>query len=259
LVIASAFFVAQGIINRRGYFDKLETDLGKNFNQYQAVKGGQRMDLPPPDRDTEFPPGPEIPSPPVEIDLGENVEDPSSCLIYCSTPNLSQVTARGTRTVQSLSLGGGVSFGSGIEVAELAEFLRSVDVQEELTVHNQGFFFEDVLINQDLTVKDKLDVAGNIKAGKNLFVWDEAHFFDNLLVDGSTNLIGILNADGGIEVDGDLFMVDGKTGDVQIAGDLTVTEQTLLNSNVTLGDAPGDVVTVNSRISSHLISTTKYL
>ena len=206
---------------------------------------------------------------------------------------LEYVTLNGASTSQVLSLQNGVFFNTGIQVGELAEFKRSVDIRERLTVGTFAAFKGDVLmykslttygkteLQDDLTVGDedfhvdttagnvgigtlypqeKLDVAGNVKVGKNLLVVDEAHLFDNLLVDGYSEFIGILNANGGIEVDGDRFVVDGKTGSVETAGSLTVEDQTWLNSNVALGDAIGDTLTVNARVGSDLIpkTTTTY-
>jgi hypothetical protein len=84
----------------------------------------------------------------------------------------------------------------------------------------------------------------------------------NLTVSGTATLSGLLNADGGIAVDGAAFTVADITGNTSIAGILEVTGATTLGSlsagdtsiggtltaigNVTFGDAASDVFTVNA-------------
>jgi len=260
LILANTLVFTKGIAAQKGYFVKAgnpDKELA-----YLAIQGNKELDLYPlkPNIDTSS-----------QIVLADYTEDSPSAQNN-TTSTLEEITANGASTTQNLSLQGGVSFGSGIKVKELAEFQSSVLIQERLNVGTLSTFGGDLVaqqdatvygsatINQDLTVgtKDlyvdtvtdrvgigtkhpqrKLDVAGDAKIGGQLLVIEDTHLYDTLTVDGWTKMTGILNADGGIEVDGDRFIVDGKTGDVETKGSMTVEGQTNFNSQVNLS---GDLV-----------------
>ncbi|PIU01461.1 hypothetical protein COT68_03085, partial [bacterium (Candidatus Torokbacteria) CG09_land_8_20_14_0_10_42_11] len=192
---------------------------------------------------------------------------------------LQYVTTNGASTDQILSLRGSF-FSSGVAVGELAQFARSVDIKERLMVGTLATFYGDIIarksltLDQNLTVgendlfvdtengkvgigtafpSERLDVAGNLKVEKALLVVEEAHLFDNLMVDGWTRLTGILEANGGISVDGNKFLVDGETGDIETAGTLRAHNDGWFNRNLYIGNGTDDLLEVRSRIGSDLI------
>lgn len=223
-----------------------------------------------------------------EIVLGDSI---SKIVSNASSNNinLQNVAANGASLTEDVSLSGGAYFSSGIKVKELAEFEKSAEIAERLTVGTRALFQGDAevqqnltvngsaAVNQDLTVgtKDlhvdttndqvgigtvhpqhKLDVAGNVKVGQELIVYQETTLKDKLQVQGETELTGILNANGGIEMDGDKFIIDGKRGDVETEGTMRVHDQAWLNSNVSLGNDSSDTLETNARVGSHFIPKT---
>ncbi|TSC52143.1 MAG: Structural protein, partial [Parcubacteria group bacterium LiPW_72] len=203
---------------------------------------------------------------------------------------LEYVTTQGASTTQNLTLRG-VLFHSGVKIGELAELSRSLDVKERLMVGTLATFQGDIIAHKSLTLgkdllvqgksefKDDLtvgtqdfhvdtdnhrvgintihptqalDVNGNLKVEKALLVVEEAHLFDNLMVDGWTKLTGVLEANGGIYIDDDRFIVNGKTGDVETAGTLRVHQDAWFNRNMFIGNGADDLLEVRSRIGSDL-------
>jgi len=277
LILVNTLVFTKGIIAQKGYFVKDENP--EKELAYLAIQGNEELDL--------YPPQPNIDTS-SQIVLAQNTEDSPSAQNN-TTSTLEAITTNGASATQNLSLQGGVSFGSGIKVKELAEFQSSVLIQERLNVGTLSTFSGDLVaqqdatvygsatINQNLTVGTKdlyvdtttdrvgigtkhpqriLDVAGDAKVGKQLLVIEDTHLFDTLTVDGWTKMTGILNADGGIEIDGDIFTIDGKRGDVETKGTIRVDDQTWLNSNVSLGDNSSDTLETNARIGSSFIPKT---
>jgi len=135
----------------------------------------------------------------------------------------------------------------------------SIDVQGNFTVGAKTFYAnaadETVGIGTK-SPKHKLDVAGNVKVGQELLVLQNARAYNDLTVDGATDLTGILNANGGIEIDGDKFIIDGKRGDVETEGTMRIHDQAWLNSNVFLGNDASDTLETNARVGSSFIPKT---
>ncbi|MDD5626561.1 MAG: hypothetical protein PHW01_00890 [Patescibacteria group bacterium] len=245
VLFANTLVFVRGVSAERGYFPlKVFSSLLKNVDQNTGsiIHNLQTDDLA---LNSKIKPQASSPTeqtseshPSSEIVLGDSIPKIVSNA-SSNNINLQNVTTNGASTSQDLSLLGKVYFGSGIEVKGSTELQKSVDVGGNFTVGTKALYVDTTNDQVGIGTKypqHKLDVAGNVKVGQELIVIKDAHLYNNLTVDGQTKLTGILEANGGIYIDDDKFIVNGKTGDVETAGTLRVHQDAWFNRNVFIGN-----------------------
>lgn len=145
-----------------------------------------------------------------------------------------------------------------------------------LNVYSNAYFWDDVYVDEDLNVGGSLDVDGDSEFDADLRVRDDLRVDDDLNVYGFANFQGNVYMDDNLEVDEDLFVnddldVDGNASingqlevdqdvffnlDLDVDGSVIIDTDLTVRGDAVIGNNTSDRLTVNARISSHLIPST---
>lgn len=106
------------------------------------------------------------------------------------------------------------------------------------TTHNGGISTTTLGVSSTATLQSTLSVTGNITG------------------QGTANQLNALSVTGSLGLSATSLSV---TNGASVTGSLTLTGATILNGNVTLGDASADTVTVNGSVGSNILPVTDRL